>query len=176
MEYGIPRIFRPPYARRRFYHCGIRSPSKKFFPYRDNHVSPFNWIPGALRTSNSASQHLSFSASQLSVLVSWESLAEVSKGCKEPCTKIKFFYGVSRGRCTPLHAPSTFGLLGPNARKMTQIARCFRISFHRALDEVRFSTFLIPSMKRLISDCDQLNHFVRNSWYPRIRHWFQWNQ
>ena len=112
-----------------------------------------------LATSNSAPQHLSNSASQLSVLVSWESLAEVSKGCKVPCTKTKFFMGISRGWCTPLHPPSTFGLLGLNARKNAQIAPCFRISFRRALDEVRFSTFLIPLMGRLIPDRDQLNPF-----------------
>ena len=112
-----------------------------------------------LATSNSAPQHLSNSASQLSVLVSWESLAEVSKGCKVPRPKKKFFVRESRGHPPPLHATSTFGLLGPNAEKMTQIGRCFRISFHRAVDEVRFSTFLIPLMERLIPDRGQLNPF-----------------
>ena len=54
---------------------------------------------------------------------------------------------------------STFFLLSPNTEKMTQIARCFRISVHRALDEVCFSTFLVPLAKRLILDRDQLDPF-----------------
>ena len=67
-----------------FYNCGIRYPSKKFLPV-SRRVPLFNGIPGALRT-----QQLSISASQLSVLVSWESLAEVSKGCNVPRTEKKF--------------------------------------------------------------------------------------
>ena len=76
-----------------------------------------------------------------------------------PCTEKKVFSVISRGHPPPLHAPSTFGLLRPNAEKMTQIGRCFRISFHRDLDEVHFSTFLVPLMERLIPDRDQLNPF-----------------
>ena len=124
-----------------------------------------NWIPGALRSqqlSISASRHLSFSASQLlsiSVLVSWESLAEVSKGCKVPRVEKKVFCDISRGRCTALQAPPTFVLLGPNDEKMTQIGRCCRISFRRVLDEVRFSTLLVSLMERLIWHHDQLDPF-----------------
>ena len=77
-----------------------------------------------------------------------------------PRPKKKFFVRESRGHPPPLHPPSTFMLLGPNAEKMTQIGGCFRISFHRALDEVCFSTFLIPLMERLIPDRGQLNPFL----------------
>ena len=80
-------------------------------------------------------------------------------GRRVPYAEKKFFSRDWYGFCKSLYPPSTFGLLGPSAEKMTQIGRCFRISFHRPLDEVRFSTFLVPLMERLIPDCDQLNPF-----------------
>ena len=124
-----------------------------------------NWIPGALRSqqlSISASRHLSFSASQLlsiSVLVSWESLAEVSKGRKVPRVEKKVFCLVSRGRCRSLSAPSTFLLLCPYAPKLAAIARYCRRSFRRALDEVVAAGFLIRMMARWFRTAIQLITF-----------------
>ena len=72
-----------------------------------------------------------------------------------PQSALRWKKGFSRdsyGFCAPLYPPSTFPCVAPNAEINTQIGRCFRISFHRALDEVRFSTLPIPLMKRLVSD------------------------
>ena len=103
-----------------------------------------------------ASQHLSFSASQLSVLVSWESLAEVSKGCNVPCTEKKVSSRALPGHGTHRSPPSTFLLLLPIGSKIAQMARCCRRSCQRIKNWIRFSTFLTRLIERLISDRDPL--------------------
>ena len=148
-----------------FFNCGIRSPSKKFLPVSRRFLSQRCEqncsIPGDLWTSDlelSVSQFLQVSQSlSLSVSSPRERTAEVSMGRRVPYAQKKVFSRDSFGFCTPLYPPSTFSRVAPNAEINTQIGRCFRISFRRALDEVRFSTFLTPLMKRLISDCGPTN-------------------
>ena len=81
-----------------------------------------------------------------------------------PGPKKKFSLTFIPGTCTHRSPPSTFLLLLPNVKKIAQMARCFRKSFHRVLDEDLAARFLIPLTKRLISDHDQLNPFCAFFW------------
>ena len=84
-------------------------------------------------------------------------MAEVSKGCNVPSTKIKVLSRALSRHGTHRSPPSTFLFLLLFVRKKAPMARCFRISFHRVLDEDLAAHFLTPLTKIWISGHDQLN-------------------